>query len=150
MGLVVAEAWKWAPLTSLLWWWVAPAALAAAAGARFWPALSLQLSRAYQVGVDACLAGGWRNLCVLLTAKRNLVARAMSADLHFAVVKRVMQACKRGARAGSAAGAGGSGRGALGRSICCGFRSGLEPAKAPGAGLLGRLLRPGATRDIWL
>jgi hypothetical protein len=62
VGLVVAEAWKWAPLTSLLWWWVAPAALAAAAGAGFWPALSLQLSRAYQVGDIATQPGNVRGL----------------------------------------------------------------------------------------
>lgn len=77
----MAEAWKWAPLTSLLWWWVAPAALAAAAGARFWPALSLQLSRAYQVGGMAT----WpvdveaQRPAEVLTAKPHPMARATSA-----------------------------------------------------------------------
>lgn len=48
IGLLVTEAWKWAPLSSLLWLWVAPAALLAAVVTRLWPALSLQLSRARQ------------------------------------------------------------------------------------------------------
>lgn len=52
VGLVVSEGWKWAPVTSLLWHWVAPAALLAAAATRFWPAVSLQVSRACQVCYD--------------------------------------------------------------------------------------------------
>jgi len=49
VGIAVTGAWKWAALSTLLCQWVLPPALLAAAATRFWPAVSLQLSRAYQV-----------------------------------------------------------------------------------------------------